>query len=105
MLVDTKSVYLLTFQQVKTEPMKFSEKPSLPAQDHFAKRYNRIQPCTSAMMNNQADESSGEDELISSTGMMLINEDDVKEKACNSIRRVLPSIKLQRLSEADETGA
>nr|CDJ80161.1 Ankyrin and Glutaminase domain containing protein [Haemonchus contortus] len=58
-----------------------------------------------AEMNSQADESSGEDELTSSTGMMLINDDDMKEKACNGNRRVLPSIKLQRLSEADENGA
>ncbi|VDO12819.1 unnamed protein product [Haemonchus placei] len=33
-----------------------------------------------AEMNSQADESSGEDELTSSTGMMLINDDDMKEK-------------------------
>lgn len=31
-------------------------------------------------MNSQADESSGEDELSSSTGMMLINEHEMKEK-------------------------
>ncbi|PIO75235.1 ankyrin repeat protein [Teladorsagia circumcincta] len=59
-----------------------------------------------AEMNSQADESSGEDELSSSTGMMLINEDDVKEKACNGgYRPTVPSVKLQRLSEADENGA
>ncbi|KJH44034.1 hypothetical protein DICVIV_09938 [Dictyocaulus viviparus] len=33
-----------------------------------------------SQINMQADESSGEDELSSSTGVMLINEDDMKEK-------------------------
>ncbi|WKX94233.1 hypothetical protein Q1695_011471 [Nippostrongylus brasiliensis] len=55
-------------------------------------------------MINQADESSGEDELSSSTGMMLINENDMKDRATNVTRRVVPTIKLQRLSEADENG-
>ncbi|RCN32899.1 glutaminase [Ancylostoma caninum] len=53
-------------------------------------------------LNSQADESSGEEELAGTTGVMLINESEVKEKVCNGARRVLPTVKLQRVSEADD---
>ncbi|KAJ1373012.1 Glutamine synthetase, partial [Parelaphostrongylus tenuis] len=54
---------------------------------------------------SQADESSGEDELSGSTGMMLINEEDMKEKVCNGGRRILPQLRLHRLSEVEENCA
>ncbi|EPB67536.1 ankyrin repeat protein [Ancylostoma ceylanicum] len=56
-------------------------------------------------LNGQADESSGEEELAGTTGVMLINESEVKEKVCNGARRVLPTVKLQRVSEADDETA
>ncbi|EYC30643.1 hypothetical protein Y032_0005g2768 [Ancylostoma ceylanicum] len=62
-------------------------------------------PEIEVLLNGQADESSGEEELAGTTGVMLINESEVKEKVCNGARRVLPTVKLQRVSEADDETA
>ncbi|KAK6053549.1 ankyrin repeat protein [Cooperia oncophora] len=86
-----KVVLPTTFQPVKMEPS--IDKTSLPAQYPFSEKFHRIQhEQASSMLTNQADESSGEDELSSSTGMMLINEDEVKEKAGIGNGRVLFSM-------------